>query len=86
MSDTPSSPAPVILRRVVREVMQRAPQRPWTVRAMRDLLRGTDYPDVTEEQTKEVIHFNQRKGFMDFSVDNETEVETWLLTERGLTA
>jgi len=81
-----TEPAPPILRRVVREIMQRSPKRPWTIKAMHNFLRGGDYPDMTEDQTKEVIQWNQRKGFMDFSVDNETNVETWLLTERGLSA
>lgn len=80
------TPTPPILRRVVRESMQRSPKRPWTIKAMHDLLRGTDYPDATEAQTKEVILWNQSKGFMDFTVDNETGVETWTLTPRGIAA
>jgi len=81
-----TEPASPILRRVVREIMQRSHKRPWTIKAMHNFLRGGDYPDVTEEQTKEVMNFNHRKGFIDFSVDTETEVETWLLTPRGLSA
>lgn len=79
MSDTNT-----ILRPVIRETMQLAPGRKFTVKALRAQIRS-EYPEVTEEEVTTALRWNQSKGYVDFTFNAEFERDEWYLTERGKT-
>lgn len=72
----------ITLRPVIRETMQLAPTRRWTVAALRSVLRA-EHPDATEADISQALAFNQSKGYVDYQHQAELQVDHWYLTERG---
>lgn len=74
----------ITLRRVVRETMQLAPTRKWTVKALHAQLRAEFHAD--ELTVGAALMWNQSRGFTDYIIDDESSQELWHLTEKGLKA
>ena len=72
----------VPIRPVIRETMQLAPARRWTVKALRAQLLA-EHPDITEADVTTALLWNQSKGYVDYTYDSERETDYWQLTERG---
>jgi hypothetical protein len=71
------------LRPVIRETMQMAPQQAFTIKALFAQLRG-EFPNITEVNVQTAVHWNQAKGYVNYSENEETGQELWKLTEKGL--
>ena len=72
----------ITLRPVVRETMQLAPARKWTVKALHAQIRA-EFPQSTENNVAAALLWNQGKGYVDYTVNDETAQELWGLTEKG---
>lgn len=70
----------ITLRPVVRETMQLAPKRKWTIKALHAQLRA-EFPQSTDANVQAALLWNQSKGFVDYTVDDESGVELWHLTK-----
>jgi hypothetical protein len=76
----------ITLRRTVRETMQAAPARKWTVKALHAFLRGSGFPEITETDVNAAVMWNQSRGHMNYKADDETGQEEWTLTDKGRAA
>lgn len=72
----------ITLRPVVRETMQLAPERKWTVKALHAQIRA-EYPQSTESNVQAAMLWNQSRGFVNYEVNDETGQELWTLTPKG---
>ncbi len=71
------------LRPVIRESMQAAPARKWTLKALHTFLVATGFPDATNEDVNAALLWNQQRGYVNFTYNHETETDEWSLTTRG---
>jgi hypothetical protein len=75
----------ITLRPIVRETMQLAPARKWTVKALHAQIRA-EYPQSTEQNVNAAMLWNQSRGHVDYEVNDETGQELWALTAQGKAA
>lgn len=73
-----------LLRKYVREAIAAAPAKricsePMIMAALNLLVPF----EVTKEDTREAIEWNQERGFIDYRFDTDMDVDSWFLTERG---
>lgn len=73
------------LRRVIRETLQMAPARRWTVTALFAQIR-IQFDFAAEADVKAALLWNQSKGYVNYEVNQEFERDEWFLTLRGRTA
>lgn len=71
------------LRPIVRDLMQAAPTRPFTLRALHRLIHAED-PSVTELDVDGAVTWHFGQGNLKRAFNHELEVDEYTLTERGL--
>jgi hypothetical protein len=72
------------LRQKVREVLGMVPAgRMCTESMLIESARRLVPFDVSDDEVRDAIEWNQQRGFVDFRYDAEAEVDSYFLTERG---
>jgi hypothetical protein len=74
--------ASIPLRPVIREIMQAAPARRWSEKALLMQAKAL-VPDIEELDLTAALTWNLGKGYVDSEFNREMEVDVWFLTERG---
>ncbi|GAA5137453.1 hypothetical protein GCM10023213_14150 [Prosthecobacter algae] len=74
------------LRPIIRETMQAAPKRKWTLKALHSFLVTNGYPDLPATDVNAALLWNQSQGYVHFTYNHESEADEWHLTTRGLEA
>lgn len=73
----------VMLRRLVREALDLASPQKLTSDLIEDAVESRGTGDVSQDEIREAMEWNQSKGFITYEYNEDLEVDLWSLTDRG---